>query len=147
MDEQMEYAEMLEIPVSTIEVKTKRGRKTKKAQNLKEEVISKVNDENKTTKVKRGRKSATNKTSSVAPSNATRASHTDAVNIEELPTTMQTINSVQQNTPIEEVLSFPIIEESIPIAIPRRKKRPYFARMFGKEANEWDADIFLSLLI
>ena len=105
MDEQMEYAEMLEIPVSTIEVKTKRGRKTKKAQNLKEEVISKVNDENKTTKVKRGRKSATNKTSSVAPSNATRASHTDAVNIEELPTTMQTINPVQQNTPIEEALS------------------------------------------
>ena len=46
MDEEMEYAEMLEIPVSTVKVTKKRGRKPKKQTELKEEVISKVNENN-----------------------------------------------------------------------------------------------------
>lgn len=44
MNEEIEYAEMLEIPVSTVNVVKKRGRKPKKSTALKEKVISKVND-------------------------------------------------------------------------------------------------------
>ncbi|MBQ8320468.1 MAG: hypothetical protein IJX81_06270 [Clostridia bacterium] len=44
MNEEIEYAEMLEIPVSTVNVVKKRGRKSKKTAALKEEVISKVNE-------------------------------------------------------------------------------------------------------
>ena len=44
MNEEIEYAEMLEIPVSTVNVVKKRGRKPKKSTALKEQVISKVND-------------------------------------------------------------------------------------------------------
>ncbi len=139
MDEQMEYAEMLEIPVSTIEVKKKRGRKPKKTQNLKEEVISKVNEDNKMTKATHGRKPSANKTTTVNPTDASTPSHFNTTNTEEPTITMQT-NNLQQNHPIDEALPSPVIEESIPVAIPRRKKRPYFARMFGKEANEWEYD-------
>ncbi len=44
MNEEIEYAQMLEIPVSTVNVVKKRGRKSKKSTALKEKVISKVND-------------------------------------------------------------------------------------------------------
>lgn len=44
MNEEIEYAQMLEIPVSTVNVVKKRGRKPKKSTALKEKVISKVND-------------------------------------------------------------------------------------------------------
>ena len=44
MNEEIEYAQMLEIPVSTVNVVKKRGRKPKKTTALKEKVISKVND-------------------------------------------------------------------------------------------------------
>ena len=44
MDEEMEYAEMLEIPVSTVNVTQKRGRKPKKQTDLKDKVITKVNE-------------------------------------------------------------------------------------------------------
>ncbi len=140
MDEQMEYAEMLEIPVSTIEVKKKRGRKPKKAQNLKEEVISKVNEDNKTTEVKRARKPAASKTETVNPTGATPPLQTQTNNVEEPTITMQTNNPELQNQPIEGAFPSPVIEESLPVAIPRRKKRPYFARMFGKRENEWEYD-------
>ena len=39
MDEEMEYAEMLEIPVSTVNVTKKRTKKTKKTQDLKEKAL------------------------------------------------------------------------------------------------------------
>ena len=139
MDEQMEYAEMLEIPVSTINVKKKRGRKAKKAQDLKEEVISKVNEENKATKAKRGR-TAASKTSAVNPPEVSPSLQIDATNAEEPAIATQINNFEGQNEPIEEAIPSPIIEESIPVAIPRRRKRPYFARMFGKKENEWEYD-------
>lgn len=44
MNEEIEYAQMLEIPVSTVNVVKKRGRKPKKSTALKEKVISKVNE-------------------------------------------------------------------------------------------------------
>ena len=44
MNEEIEYAEMLEIPVSTVNVVKKRTRKQKKSADLKEKVISKVNE-------------------------------------------------------------------------------------------------------
>ena len=44
MNEEIEYAEMLEIPVSTVNVVKKRTRKSKKSADLKEKVISKVNE-------------------------------------------------------------------------------------------------------
>ena len=44
MNEEIEYAEMLEIPVSTVSVVKKKSRKSKKNTALKEKVISKVNE-------------------------------------------------------------------------------------------------------
>ena len=140
MDEQMEYAEMLEIPVSTIEVKKKRGRKPKKAQSLKEEVISKVNDDTKTTGAKRGRKPSAGKREDITPTDTATTLQTDTVNTEEASVSSQATAPDTHTEPMEEALPSPVIEESIPVAIPRRKKRPYFARMFGKKDNEWEYD-------
>lgn len=140
MDEQMEYAEMLEIPVSTIEVKKKRGRKPKKSQNLKEEVISKVNEDNKTTKTKSGKRPTTDKIDPVRPTDTATPSQKDTTTAKEQPVAMQTNDLETQNQPAQEAPTSPVIEESIPIAIPRRKKRPYFARMFSKKENEWEYD-------
>ena len=140
MDEQMEYAEMLEIPVSTIEVKKKRGRKPKKAQSLKEEVISKVNDDTKTTGAKRGRKPSAGKREDINPTDTAPALQSNTVNTAETSISSQATAPDTQTEPMEEALPSPVIEESIPVAIPRRKKRPYFARMFGKKDNEWEYD-------
>ena len=140
MDEQMEYAEMLEIPVSTIEVKKKRGRKSKKTQSLKEEVISKVNENDVVTKAPRGRNPAARKSESVNPTDTAVFSRSNITSPEDPATATQANTSEQSNQPIEGAFPSPVIEESIPVAIPRRKKRPYFARMFGKKENEWEYD-------
>ena len=142
MDEEMEYAEMLEIPVSTIDVKKKRGRKPKKAQDLKEEVISKVNEDNKTEKPKRGRKPAAKK----AATNSQPDNQPDntAASLAETPvavaqsTETETPEITPQSAPIEEAVPSPIVEESIPVAIPRRRKRPFFARLFGVKERAWE---------
>lgn len=138
MDEEMEYAEMLEIPVSTIDVKKKRGRKPKKAQDLKEEVISKVNEENKTTKTRRGRKTAAKKPAPVEEPTEETPSITDNLAAAEPTITMETPEIGLEATPIEEAVPAPIVEESIPVAIPRRRKRPFFARLFGKKESAWE---------
>ncbi len=140
MDEQMEYAEMLEIPVSTIEVKKKRGRKPKKSQNLKEEVISKVNEDNKTTEPKAVRRPAASKPAPAHPANAQVPSQTETDKKKEQLAAMQTNDLETQTQPTQGAFPSPVIEESIPVAIPRRKKRPYFARMFSKKENEWEYD-------
>ena len=110
MDEEMEYAEMLEIPVSTVNVTKKRGRKPKKSQDLKEKVITKVNDSGA-------------KTDSALPASETAI----------------TAQPAADTLPIQPAEN-DVISESTPIAIPRRKKRPLFARMFGKDENEWEFD-------
>ncbi len=109
MDEEMEYAEMLEIPVSTVNVTKKRGRKPKKAQDLKERVITKVNDATET---------------QPSPLEATPA--TDPT-----PQTPQT-----ESTPVG-TFENSVVAESTPIPIPRRKKRSFFSRMLGKTEAEW----------
>lgn len=152
MDEEMEYAEMLEIPVSTIDVKKKRGRKPKKAQDLKEEVISKVNEETKATKTKRSRKPAAKKTASsegiekpaakktapVEQPTAETTSITDTLAAKESTVAVETAEIDLPSTPMEDAVPAPIVEESIPVAIPRRRKRPFFARLFGKKESAWE---------
>ena len=44
MNEEIEYAQMLEIPVSTVNVVRKKRIKKRKTQDIKETVLSKVND-------------------------------------------------------------------------------------------------------
>ena len=147
MDEEMEYAEMLEIPVSTVNVSKKRGRKPKKAQDLKEKVITKVNDEAKTEKAKRGRKPkkaeegiVEYKEETAAPLPEASAQIATADNGIPNPSEAETptAQEVEAAEASPEAFPSPIVSESIPIAIPRRKKRPFFARLFGKKAGEWE---------
>ncbi len=126
MDEEMEYAEMLEIPVSTVNVTKKRGRKPKKTQDLKEKVITKVND------------------------NADSAPAMQECNTQDAPAQTEIAGQEQSfaETPVPTPNADPIsnsaqnenavVSESIPIAIPRRRKRPFFARLFGGKENEWE---------
>ena len=102
MDEEMEYAEMLEIPVSTVNVTKKRGRKPKKQQDLKEKVITKVND------------SGTAEPSSLSQ------------------------NGIQP----EYIAPAPndVIDESLTIGIPHRKKRPVLAKIFSGDDADWAQD-------
>ncbi|MBQ8374540.1 MAG: hypothetical protein IJX98_03065 [Clostridia bacterium] len=117
MQEEMEYAEMLEIPVSTVNVVKKRGRKTKKTPDLKAEVISKVND---------GAPEAQAEEAAAT----TAATETN----ETAPQTGETVVETAQETPQTETV------ESAPVPIPRRKKVSFFARLFGKKKNEWQVD-------
>ena len=153
MDEEMEYAEMLEIPVSTVNVTKKRGRKPKKTQDLKEKVITKVNDgadESTASAKPRQKRSAANPVkesaqAEVKPENAPTAAPTL------LPT--QEILEAQSAAPaqselttqndglelaLQETQESEVVAESLPVAIPRRKKRPFFARLFGKKENAWE---------
>ncbi len=111
MDEEMEYAEMLEIPVSTVNVTKKKTRKGKKSSDLKEQVISKVNIDNKT---------------------ATQGS----VLNQETKLTPEPTPTVEEPSLLESSENL-IIAESTPIAIPRRKKTAFFAKMFGKTEDAW----------
>lgn len=139
MDEEMEYAEMLEIPVSTVKVTKKRGRKPKKQTGLKEEVITKVNENN-----------AEN---SVAVPPATNEASVGAVNMDAgaqtgngasiSPTEEQQAVAAADGIAaltVEAADSTAFVAESIPVSIPRRKKRPFFARLFGKAQSEWEYD-------
>ena len=144
MDEEMEYAEMLEIPVSTVSVSKKRGRKPKKAQDLKEKVITKVNEDTKAEKPKRGRKpkQQANKTAESKDVDTALAVEevqpiADAPFCETTSVEAET-PTVEETPPVPETFPTPIVGESIPIAIPRRKKRPFFARLFGVRASEWE---------
>ena len=131
MDEEMEYAEMLEIPVSTVNVTKKRGRKPKKAQDLKEKVITKVND---------------NADSSTTPQDATAQANAPAPAQMENAGQVQPAAEIATPTPDGDTVDSAaqtentIVSESMPISIPRRKKRPFFARLFGGKENEWEYD-------
>ena len=138
MDEEMEYAEMLEIPVSTVNVTKKRGRKPKKSQDLKEKVITKVND---------GAEEETAQTTAVKTKRATKtkAQPTPAPTAAPAPATDEPAaklpDAEEKPAGIDaEAIANPIVGESIPVAIPRRKKRPFFARLFGKSESEWVVD-------
>ena len=122
MDEEMEYAEMLEIPVSTVNVTKKKTRKGKKTSDLKEQVITKVNVDTTAT------------AQSVPPNQPT-----------EHPS--QYTDSPSQSTPVLEEQPYSglsenlIVTESSPIAIPRRKKQAFFTKIFGdRKENRSDTD-------
>ena len=116
MDEEMEYAEMLEIPVSTVNVTKKRTRKPKKPTDLKEKVITKVNDgaEPDNTLVK-------NEAVEELPAAAAVAAETEIAPAVESP--------IQEDS---------ILQESLPVSIPHRKKRPLLGRLLGRGDGEWN---------
>ena len=128
MDEEMEYAEMLEIPVSTVNVTKKRGRKPKKTQDLKEKVITKVNDNADCTPT------AQECDTQAAPTQADCAMQEQPV--AETPASPSIADPINEPTKNENV----VVAESMPINIPRRKKRPFFARLFGGKENAWEYD-------
>ncbi len=134
MDEEMEYAEMLEIPVSTVNVTKKRGRKPKKQQDLKDKVITKVNE-------KAEDEAQDNKTN--APAQAAPTQAAPEANIQTEQSAAATEDSASKAAAEESVINFApqentIVGESAPIAIPRRKKRPFLARLFGGKENVWE---------
>lgn len=129
MDEEMEYAEMLEIPVSTVNVTKKRGRKPKKAQDLKEKVITKVNDG-----ADGAQETQPADTVPTAPLfHQQEESATQEEGVAAAPTIGGSASADDQDENT-------IVSESMPISIPRRKKRPFFARLFGGKENEWEFD-------
>ena len=123
MDEEMEYAEMLEIPVSTVNVTKKRSRKTKKTQDLKERVITKVND------APIEKLSAQNTQSALFASPENLESSASG-STQDSPTAFSK-DSVSESENL-------VIADSTPIAIPRRKKKSLFSQVFGKTDSEWD---------
>lgn len=151
MDEEMEYAEMLEIPVSTVNVTKKRGRKPKKPQDLKEKVITKVNDGagESTPAAKPKQKRAVAKTAD----ESTQAETNADVNITDERTLLSAQEITQPQNPapnqsetnpdglelaLQEAQESEVVAESLPVSIPRRRKRPFFARLFGKKENAWE---------
>jgi len=126
MDEEMEYAEMLEIPVSTVNVTKKRGRKPKKQSGLKEKVITKVNEQS---------EPIAQDASSLEPQPKLEAQETPHSPSESLENT-----STSNDAPVfpESKGESAVVSESAPIPIPRRKKRPFLARLFGGSENEWE---------
>jgi hypothetical protein len=126
MDEEMEYAEMLEIPVSTVNVTKKRGRKPKKQSGLKEKVITKVNEQS---------EPITQGTPSLEAQPKPQSEEMQAIPSESFEN-----SSTPNDDPIlpEEKVESAVIGESTPIPIPRRKKRPFLARLFGGRENEWE---------
>ena len=127
MDEEMEYAEMLEIPVATVNVVKKRTKRSKKTAGLKEKVISKVNEN-----------ATQTETTSTAPPTPADASLPPA------ETATDTTNTpVDTSFLIDEsaaTTTSAYVAESTPIHIPRRKKTPFFARLFGKQAGAWEVE-------
>ena len=125
MDEEMEYAEMLEIPVSTVNVTKKKPRKGKKTSDLKEQVITKVNVDTTATA-----QSVTPNQPTEQPSQYTGSPSQNAPVLEDQP-----------HSGLSENL---IVTESAPIAIPRRKKQAFFGKIFGVTKESWsdtDANI------
>ena len=131
MDEEMEYAEMLEIPVATVSVVKKRTKRTKKAAGLKEKVISKVNDTQP--------QSAMEPPAEVPADAPVEEAATPAVQGAQAAQEASQIEAVtaQEEPPVEEAI---FVAESAPVPIPRRKKPPFFARLFGKRAGAWELD-------
>ena len=125
MDEEMEYAEMLEIPVSTVNVTKKRGRKPKKQQGLKEKVITKVNE-----------KSEQIEQDSPPLQPQAQAEQPQIQQPEPLASATEPNDTPTPNA--EEKTESAVVSESAPIPIPRRKKRPFLARLFGSKENEWE---------
>ncbi len=150
MDEEMEYAEMLEIPVSTVNVTKKRGRKPKKAQDLKEKVITKVNDSASEGSAKPRQKRSTAKPveeTAQAETNTETASSAEPTLLQSQDTQAQSAAPTQSEfaskndgleLALQEAQESEVVTESVPVAIPRRKKRPFFARLFGKKENAWE---------
>lgn len=187
MHEEMEYAEMLEIPVTTVNVVKKRGRKPKKTAGLKEKVISKVNDgageETATPPTDTAPASETTAQTESAPQTTNTPTESELPVETAAPTTAQaatetttdtaTTPSVQENgkrkrsprqkqtsstaqaqptedapnppaedapqaDAIDETAVAQYVAESVPVHIPRRKKVPFFARLFGKKAGAWE---------
>ena len=169
MDEEMEYAEMLEIPVSTVNVTKKRGRKPKKQTDLKDKVITKVNEKNELESTSENTSASASvnqqkreKTTTAQEMNGT-AQTTEisfqetapnasfAINENSTPTEAVYANNQTNDRAINEtytadsnkdnlftVQENAIVSESAPIAIPRRKKRPFLARLFGGKENVWE---------
>ena len=122
MDEEMEYAEMLEIPVSTVNVTKKKTRKSKKSTDLKEQVISKVN------------------VASPANTNTVNSANEETPSQGGItaPNLCATYQTAQDNPSAAEFSENLVIVESSPIAIPRKKKQPFFSRVFGKTEDTWE---------
>ena len=141
MDEEMEYAEMLEIPVSTVNVTKKRGRKPKKQTDLKDKVITKVNEKT-DPEAQDGKKNTAAQDASVnTPVNANANTSVDAASKPQAET--EAVSNTDSSAAHDSVIDFSaqentIISESAPIAIPRRKKRPFLVRLFGGKENIWE---------
>ena len=139
MDEEMEYAEMLEIPVSTVKVTKKRGRKPKKQTELKEEVISKVNENN--AEIVGATPPAANEENVGAANTNTGAQAGNGTSVP--PVEAERLVAASDGSavlPAETMDGAAFVAESIPVSIPRRRKRPFFARLFGRTQSEWEYD-------
>ncbi len=140
MDEEMEYAEMLEIPVSTVKVTKKRGRKPKKQTGLKEEVITKVNENNaENTPVA---PPAANEANAGAANEANAGAQAGNGAITPPAEAQQAVATADGSAVLtaETTGGMTFVAESMPVSIPRRKKRPFFARLFGRAQSEWEYD-------